>query len=80
METVRVWKGHTLIEMPQTLRGTADVLMALTGTWSTKHQSGLCLHVTDIEPVQEQLKSPFIAAGLAADHDHQQNGMESDGS
>ena len=82
METVRTWKGAVQIDLPQALRGTANVLLALTGIWNTKHQSGLCLHVTDIEPLQEPMQSPFqcLAAGLAADHDHQQNGMESDGS
>ena len=82
METVRVWKGADMIEMPQTLRGTANVLLTLTGIWNTKHQSGLCLHVTDIEPLQEPMQSPFqcLTTGLAADLELQPDGTESSGS
>ena len=60
MDTVRAWKGKQRSQLPDTLKDqTANVLLLLAGIWNRKRQSGLSLHVTDIEFIDKPIESPF---------------------
>ena len=61
IDTARVWDGTTIAEMPETLKGkTANILLTLSGIWTTKKQSGLSLSVTDMEFCECTAESPFV--------------------
>ena len=78
MDNVRTWAGAVPASLPPLRQTTANVALVLKGIWNTKHQSGLCLHLTDIEPLEVERQSPFqcLAVGL----EHLQDGTESVGS
>ena len=49
-----VWAEEQPTELPGSLRNrTVNAVNALNGIWHTKKQDGLCLHVTDIEFLDE---------------------------
>ena len=61
MDTARVWGGTNIAEMPETLKGkTANIVISLSGIWTTKKQSGLSLSVTDMEFCECTVESPFV--------------------
>ena len=79
MDTVRTWQGARPVSLPPELRQTtANIALELKGIRNTKHQSGLCLHLTDIEPIEAKRQTPFqsLRDALKA----AQDGTESDGS
>ena len=59
-DTVRCWEDKKRVPLPGNLKDKAcNALIQWTGTWTTKNQRGLCLKVTDVEIMEQEIEYPF---------------------
>ena len=59
-DTVRCWENKKRAPLPELLKDKAcNAIIQWTGTWTTKNQQGLCLKVTDVEFMEQQVEYPF---------------------
>ena len=59
--TVRSWGGNKKrATLPENLKDkTCNALIQWMGVWTTKNQRGLCLKVTDVEVMEQEIECPF---------------------
>ena len=58
--TVRCWEDKKGTTLPENLKDkTCNAIIQWTGTWATKNQRGLCLKVTDVEVMEQEIEYPF---------------------
>ena len=58
--TVRCWEDKKRAPLPGDLKDKAcNALIQWTGTWATKSQQGLCLKVTEVEIMEQEVEYPF---------------------
>ena len=59
-DTVRCWEDKKRAPLPGELKDKAcNAIIQWTGTWETKSQQGLCLKVTDVEIMEQEIEYPF---------------------
>ena len=59
-DTVRCWEDKKRASLPGDLKDKAcNAMIQWTGTWATKNQQGLCLKVTDVEIMEQEIEYPF---------------------
>ena len=59
-DTVRCWEDKKCVPLPGGLKDKAcNAIIQWTGTWTTKNQRGLCLKVTDVEIMEQEIEYPF---------------------
>ena len=59
-DTVRCWEDKKRAQLPGELKDKAcNAIIQWTGTWETKSQQGLCLKVTDVEIMEQEIEYPF---------------------
>ena len=59
-DTVRCWEDKKRAPLPGDLKDKAcNALIQWTGAWATKNQQGLCLKVTDVEIMEQEIEYPF---------------------
>ena len=59
-DTVRCWEDKKRAPLPEILKDKAcNAIIQWTGTWETKNQRGLCLKVTDLEVMEQEIEYPF---------------------
>ena len=59
-DTVRCWEDKKRAPLPEHLKDKAcNAIIQWTGTWTTKNQQGLCLKVTDVEFMEQEIEYPF---------------------
>ena len=59
-DTVRCWENKARAPLPELLKDKAcNAIIQWTGTWTTKNQQGLCLKVTDVEFMEQEVEYPF---------------------
>ena len=59
-DTVRCWENKARAPLPELLKDKAcNAIIQWTGTWTTKNQQGLCLKVTDVEFMEQEIEYPF---------------------
>ena len=59
-DTVRCWEDKKRAPLPEHLKDKAcNAIIQWTGTWTTKNQQGLCLKVTDVEFMEQEVEYPF---------------------
>ena len=59
-DTVRCWEDKKRASLPGDLKDKAcNAIIQWTGTWTTKNQRGLCLKVTDVEIMEQEIEYPF---------------------
>ena len=59
-DTVRCWEDKKRVPLPGDLKDKAcNAIIQWTGTWTTKNQRGLCLKVTDVEIMEQEIEYPF---------------------
>ena len=59
-DTVRCWENKKRAPLPELLKDKAcNAIIQWTGTWTTKNQQGLCLKVTDVEFMEQEVEYPF---------------------
>ena len=57
---VRCWENRQRAPLPEVLKDKAcNAMIQWTGTWETKNQQGLCLKVTDVEIMEQEIEYPF---------------------
>ena len=57
---VRCWENKQCAPLPEVLKDKAcNAMIQWTGTWETKNQQGLCLKVTDVEIMEQEIEYPF---------------------
>ena len=57
---VRCWENKQRAPLPEVLKDKAcNAVIQWTGTWQTKNQQGLCLKVTDVEIMEQEIEYPF---------------------
>ena len=57
---VRCWENKQRAPLPEILKDKAcNAMIQWTGTWETKNQRGLCLRVTDVEIMEQEIEYPF---------------------
>ena len=58
--TVRCWENKKRAPLPENLKDQAcNAIIQWAGTWETKNQRGLCLKVTDVEVMEQEIEYPF---------------------
>ena len=58
--TVRCWEDNKLTTLLETLNDkNCQAVIRLTGCWETKTQRGLCVRVTDLQVIAQEIESPF---------------------
>ena len=59
-DTARCWEDKTRAPLPEHLKDKAcNAIIQWTGTWTTKNQQGLCLKVTDVAFMEQEVEYPF---------------------
>ena len=59
-DTVRCWEDKKRAPLPENMKDkTCNAIIQWTGTWETKNQRGLCLKVTDVEVMEQEIEYPF---------------------
>ena len=59
-DKVRCWEDKKLAPLPENLKDkTCNAIIQWAGTWETKNQRGLCLKVTDLEVMEQEIEYPF---------------------
>ena len=57
---VRCWENKQRAPLPEVLKDKAcNAMIQWTGAWETKNQQGLCLKVTDVEIMEQEIEYPF---------------------
>ena len=57
---MRVWENKKRAPLPEDLKDKArNAIIQWAGQWETKSQRGLCLRVTDLEVVEQEIECPF---------------------
>ena len=59
-DTVWRWEDKKRAPLPDILKDKAcNAIIQWTGAWATKNQRGLCLKVTDLEVMEQEVEYPF---------------------
>ena len=59
-DTVRCWEDKKRAPLPENMKDkTCNAIIQWTGIWETKNQRGLCLKVTDLEVMEQEIEYPF---------------------
>ena len=57
---VRCWENKQRAPLPEVLKDKAcNAIIQWTGAWEAKNQQGLCLKVTDVEIMEQEIEYPF---------------------
>ena len=57
---VRCWEDNKLTTLPEALKDkNCQAVIRWTGCWETKTQRGLCVRVTDLQVMEQEIECPF---------------------